>query len=86
MIPASQTPVADAPVSVGLTTSIPNDISWFWPGPVELFETFNPNVALVADTEVRVKSTVADSAVPSQVVEYRIEPVSFTPEKDMTDA
>lgn len=66
---ASQNPVAEALVSAGLTTSIPNDNSSFWPGPVELFDTFNANVALVAENVVSVNLAVVERVAPSWVVE-----------------
>lgn len=62
---ASQAPVADAPVNMGLTVSMPNDIKRLVPGPLELFDTVNANVALLFDMALSVNCMIAESVAPS---------------------
>lgn len=61
---APQPPLAAADINVGLTMSIPNDVSRLFPGPEELFEICTPKIACVAVSEVSVNCTVADSVAP----------------------
>ena len=85
-MPASQFPEPEAPVRVGLITSIPKLMSVLVPGPEELLVTVTVNIALVVVHAVSSKSTVADRVAPSCVVEYRIEPVSLTLPKSRVEA
>ena len=82
----SAPPVAVAPVSDGVTTSMPKDISRFVPGPDELFATFTVKFAVVVVHELSVNMAVAANVAPSRTVENTMVPVSPGLSNGISDA